>query len=273
MSFTLTNHYRAISEQLIYFSNHYFYNDQLLCISKNGEFTKAVDVYDVNGVYDRENGINIEEADKVVTILNELIPRFKTAIVVTFNAKQADLIRNKCLSSPLSPMIENLNIKVRSLENVQGDEANIVIISTTFGKDKNNKFIQNFGPVNQDGGKNRINVMASRAKERMVVVKSFSAADIDNIHNENTLIFKNFIAYVEQIQLNNDITKPDIINQTANVNHAIDIAQEIVNELLAHDNYIIQQNHKIGSHVVNIAVTKKDAPRIAICILIDTSQD
>jgi hypothetical protein len=241
-----------------------------LCITKNNEFKKVIDVYDVNGVYDRDKGNNLEEANEVVKILQELIPVHKTAIVITFNIKQADLIQTKCLSIPqLGEKIENLTIKIRSLENVQGDEANLVIISTTFAKDKTGKFVQNFGPINQDGGKNRINVMVSRAKERMVVVKSINASDITNIHNENTIIFKNFMGYVEQLQL--DSQTPFKVSHSDNndITNSNQIIEDIIHELQANSSYVIQQNKQIGSHFIDIAIYKGNSSKISLCILLD----
>jgi superfamily I DNA and/or RNA helicase len=208
MSFTLNNHYRSVSEQLIYFSSRYFYNDELICISKNGIFKKTIDVYQENGIYDRENGINEAEAHRVIQCLLQSFEQYHSVIVVTFNIKQAEYIQGLAsANADLRQHLENLSLKVRSLENVQGDEADLVIISATFGKDKNNKFLQNFGPINQDGGKNRINVMVSRAKEKMIVIKSFLSSDITNDNNENALIFKNFISYVEQLQDGNNILR------------------------------------------------------------------
>jgi superfamily I DNA and/or RNA helicase len=234
MSFTLNNHYRSISEQLIYFSSRYFYNDELICISKNGVFKKTIDVYQEEGVYDRENGINEVEAHKVIQSLLQSFEQFRSVIVVTFNIKQAEYIQGLAsANAELRQHLEDLSLKVRSLENVQGDEADLVIISATFGKDKNGKFLQNFGPINQEGGKNRINVMVSRAKEKMIVIKSFISSDITNDNNENALIFKNFISYVEQLQSGNNtlriIGKQD--EQVVASNNKNKIIDQIADEL------------------------------------------
>jgi superfamily I DNA and/or RNA helicase len=94
MSFTLSNHYRSVNEQLIKYSSHHFYNDELICITKNGCFKKAVEVFEENGVYDRENGTNPSEANKVIQYLLTTLDQYKSMIVITFNAKQADLIQS-----------------------------------------------------------------------------------------------------------------------------------------------------------------------------------
>jgi superfamily I DNA and/or RNA helicase len=269
MSFTLDNHYRAVNEQLIRFSSHYFYNDNLICITKNGNFKKSIEVFDEMGEYDRENGINPKEANKVIQCLLSYSNVYSSAIVITFNAKQADYIQRLAFGQPeLRERLEQLALKIRSLENVQGDEGDLVIISCTFGKDKNGKFLQNFGPVNQDGGKNRINVMASRAKEKMIIIKSFMSNDITNDKNENTFIFKSFIGYVEQVnnsqleENNQSSNKPSSLNTNQ-------VVEQFVAELSLDKNLVIQQNKQIGTHTIDIAVSKVNDSKISLCILID----
>jgi superfamily I DNA and/or RNA helicase len=267
MSFTLNNHYRSINEQLIKFSSHYFYNDELICITKNGKFKKSIDVFDEMGEYDRENGTNPSEANKVIQCLLASLDIYKSAIVITFNAKQADYIQRIALGkSSLRERLEQLTLKIRSLENVQGDEGDLVIISCTFGKDKNGKFLQNFGPVNQDGGKNRINVMVSRAKEKMIIVKSFMSSDITNDKNENTLIFKNFLSYAEEINNNSFDEKQ---NHSSISNDANTILDKLASELVLDDSLVIEKNKKIGTHTIDLAISKINNSNISLCILVD----
>jgi superfamily I DNA and/or RNA helicase len=269
MSFTLDNHYRSTSEQLIRFSSHYFYNDQLICITKNGAFKKAIEVFDEMGEYDRENGINPSEANKVIQCLLSYHDTYPTAIVITFNIKQADYIQRLAFAKPqLQERLEQLKLKIRSLENVQGDEGDLVIISCTFGKDKTGRFLQNFGPVSQNGGKNRINVMASRAKEKMIIIKSFMASDITNDKNENTAIFKNFISYIEQINSNQDV--PQNLKSTTNSMHDTDkIIEQLASELALDKNLVIQKHKQIGTHTMDLAVSKVNHSKISLCILVD----
>jgi superfamily I DNA and/or RNA helicase len=267
MNFTLDNHYRSTNEQLIKFSSHYFYDDKLICITKNGNFKKSIEVFDEMGEYDRENGINRQEANKVIQCLLSYFDVYRSAIVITFNAKQADYIQRLAFSQPqLHQRLEELTLKIRSLENVQGDEGDLVIISCTFGKDKNGRFLQNFGPVNQAGGKNRINVMVSRAKEKMVVIKSFMASDITNDKNENTLIFKNFINYVEQI----DNQQSNMMNDTQYNRVESDlIINQLASELNLNKDLVIEKYKKIGTHRIDLAISKINDPKVMLCIFVD----
>ena len=270
MSFTLLNHYRSVTEELIHFSNHYFYNDQLLCITKNNHFAKSIDVINALGVYNRDRGINEDEANKVIQTLSANVNNYKSMIVITFNTKQADHIRLLANTNPtLRSMIENLTLKIRSLETVQGDEADLVVVSTTFGKDKHGKFVQNFGPVNQDGGMNRINVMMTRAKNKLVVIKSFMANEITNEENRNLFIFKSFIQYAEQLQDN-----PNMLGVLQNTSFSLESnCAEVVNgirEAFANDPRIeIEQNKKIGSHNIDVAIKLKESDEIKLLVILD----
>jgi superfamily I DNA and/or RNA helicase len=271
MNFTLSNHYRSTNEQLIKFSSHYFYDDNLICITKNGRFKKSIDVFDEMGEYDRENSINTKEANRVIQCLLTTLDIYKSAIVITFNAKQADYIQRLAQSRPeLRPHIEDLSIKVRSLENVQGDEGDVVIISCTFGKDKNGRFLQNFGPVNQDGGKNRINVMVTRAKEKMIVIKSFMSSDITNDKNENTFVFKSFIQYTEQIENNTSDSINNVkANDTVVSKDTTAVIDQLASELAFDNTLVIEKHKKIGSHIIDLAISKINSPSVSLCILID----
>lgn len=269
LNYTLLNHYRSVNEELIHYSNHYFYNDKLVCITKNNHFNKSIEVIENMGVYNRDKSINEDEINKVVQILSENYDKYKSIIVITFNAKQAEYIQMQANVNPkLRLMIENNSLKVRSLENVQGDEGDLVILSCTFGMDKNGKFIQNFGPINQDGGANRLNVMFTRAKEKMIVVKSFKAADILNEENQNTRIFKGFLQYIEQLQVNNEIVtinKENIVNDEPH-NY---ITQGIIEKLNNAPNIQFEINKLIGTHTIDLCVKLKDQSDIKVVLFID----
>ena len=71
------NHYRAINEELMYYSNHYFYDDKLVCITKNNCFDHSIDLIEVNGVYNREKGINEAETDQVIHALVDNLDKYK----------------------------------------------------------------------------------------------------------------------------------------------------------------------------------------------------
>lgn len=88
---------------------------------------------------------------------------------------------------------------VKNLENVQGDERDVILFSVGYGPDKNGRVSMNFGPLNQQGGERRLNVAVSRARYEMKVFSSLHAHQID-LQRTNALGvagLKNFLAYAE----------------------------------------------------------------------------
>jgi predicted DNA-binding WGR domain protein len=88
---------------------------------------------------------------------------------------------------------------VKNLENVQGDERDIIIMSVCYGHDAGGRMIMNFGPINQRGGEKRLNVIFSRAKHHMALVSSIRYHDITNEYNDGANSLKNFLQYAEAV--------------------------------------------------------------------------
>lgn len=183
-------HYRSEHGSLISFSNKEFYNNDLTVFPSPfhdhpdyGVFLKEVD-----GVYSA--GTNPKEADAVVQAAAEFMsacPNHSLGIVAV-NSKQAELIREDLdrlfASEPAAeayrarwePELESLFVK--NLENVQGDERDVIFISTVYGKDEKGNFYQRFGPINSLYGHRRLNVLFTRAKKKVVVFTSMSPEQI-----------------------------------------------------------------------------------------------
>jgi predicted DNA-binding WGR domain protein len=88
---------------------------------------------------------------------------------------------------------------VKNLENVQGDERDIIIMSVCYGRDAGGRMLMNFGPINQRGGEKRLNVIFSRAKNHMVIVSSIRYEEITNDYNDGANSLKNFLHYAEAV--------------------------------------------------------------------------
>ena len=86
---------------------------------------------------------------------------------------------------------------VKNLENIQGDERDIIILSVCYGCGPTGKMLMNFGPINQNGGERRLNVAFSRARQHMAVVSSIRHSAITNDHNDGARTLKNYLRYVE----------------------------------------------------------------------------
>ncbi len=183
-------HYRSEHGSLISFSNKEFYNNDLTVFPspfhehpEYGVFLKQVD-----GVYSA--GTNRKEAEAVVQAAAHFMATCpnQSLGIVAVNSKQAELIREQLdsvfASEPSAeayrakwePELESLFVK--NLENVQGDERDVIFISTVYGRDENGNFYQRFGPINSLYGHRRLNVLFTRAKKKVVVFTSMSPEQI-----------------------------------------------------------------------------------------------
>src|SRR4029077_15506316 len=86
---------------------------------------------------------------------------------------------------------------VKNLENIQGDERDVILLSVCYGAGPNGKMLMNFGPINQNGGERRLNVAFSRAKQHMVLVSWIRHDAITNDYNDGARCLKNYLRYAE----------------------------------------------------------------------------
>ena len=173
----LDMHYRSRHPDLIEFSNTCFYGSRL--IPMPGSIASSPIIFrQVNGAY--ESRMNLKEAQEVIRILREEIPAGKTVGVATFNLVQRNLILD--LINKLRyedgqfheqmTALDELGFFVKNLENIQGDERDIIIISTTFGLRKDGSFKMSFGPISQKNGYRLLNVIITRAREKIFMLTS-----------------------------------------------------------------------------------------------------
>jgi hypothetical protein len=164
---------------------------------------------------------------------------------------------------------------VKNLENVQGDERDIIIMSVCYGYDDKKRMLMNFGPINKSGGEKRLNVVFSRARKHMALVSSIRSTAITNEYNDGANCLKRYIAYAEalscgQVDLARRIlatasqdAKP--IGQNAERDA---LAQSIVAELkrkgLDVDQAVGQSDFRC-----DVAIRKAGAGRFILGVLID----
>lgn len=189
-------HYRSKDESLIAFSNYHFYDSQLISFPnpvKNDN--RGVKFYPVaGGLYERggKKRQNIPEAKEVAKLVlnhvqhNKELPEELSLGVITFNEHQKEAIQQQIEQLSL----ENSDLEgfcqpgsdkyfIKALENVQGDERDVIILSFGYGRDQRGKFTQQFGPLNNEGGERRLNVAITRAKHKLVLVASVFADDLE----------------------------------------------------------------------------------------------
>ena len=190
---TLRWHYRSKHEDLIAFSNHRFYDDTMITFPAAVNQTDNLGVklfYVQDGIYDRGGQRNNQkEAEKVADLVFEHFKNFpkKTLGVVTFSIAQMDAVEeaidSKLKEQPaFEPFFKEDRLEgffVKNLENVQGDERDVIFFSVGYGFDQQGQMALNFGPLNKPGGERRLNVAVTRAREKVVLITSIRASDID----------------------------------------------------------------------------------------------
>ncbi|AMP38245.1 DUF3320 domain-containing protein [Ralstonia solanacearum] len=185
-------HYRSKHEGLITFSNVTYYDNELVTFPSPVTDDQSVRFERVQGIYDRGGSrTNRAEADAIVKAIEQhyLDPtkRDLTLGVVTFNQAQQSLIERmlderRRASQPLDQAIAQArqeSLFIKNLENVQGDERDIIFFSITYGPDASGKVSLNFGPLNLEGGHRRLNVAVSRARAGVVIFSTLLPEQID----------------------------------------------------------------------------------------------
>ena len=202
-------HYRSQHESLIAFSNIKYYGSNLYTFPTPDDLVSEVKIIHPEGYYDRKTGCNKAEAEAIVA---EIIRRYrnpklrKDSIgVITFNIKQQSYIEDLLEKTIKLPGNEDLidynipqNVFVKNLENVQGDEADVILFSIGYGPDKDGKLTMNFGPLNRDGGWRRLNVAVSRSRKSMIIYSVLKPEQIrKDVTAEGVKNLKEFLSYAE----------------------------------------------------------------------------
>lgn len=204
-------HYRSHYEQLIAFSNLNFYNNNLVTFPSSQKDRKGigVDYYYVDGIFDRKSKTNKAEAEFIVDLIYQNIDEHpeRSLGVVAFSVAQQNMI-DKLLSKrrEADPSYEWFfkadNAEpffIKNLETVQGDERDTIIFSVAYARDSQGRFIQNFGPLNREGGERRLNVAVTRAKDNVQLVASIHYTDINlsNTGSEGVRLLRAYLDYAQ----------------------------------------------------------------------------
>lgn len=195
-------HYRSLFRELIGYSNAAFYaNDLSVPVRHPEEIVRAarpIELVRVDGVYTEQT--NPAEAQRVVEILAQLwsVPHGQRPSVgiVTFNRKQADVIEDalearaeedaafRSAYSQESQRYEDgedMSVFVKNVENVQGDERDVIVFSSTFGRNAQGSFLRFFGVLGQKGGERRLNVAVTRSRKKVYMVTSMPIPEISDL--------------------------------------------------------------------------------------------
>jgi very-short-patch-repair endonuclease len=206
-------HYRSRHHSLIEVSNREFYDNNLYVVpspnrgtDESGLHFRAVR----DGVFDRGGtATNRIEAKAVAQAVVEHARRFpkQSLGVGAFSVAQRDAIRDELeLLLRTERGLDEFFARgrdepffIKNLENIQGDERDVIFISVGYSRDSSGFMAMNFGPLSSDGGERRLNVLISRARDRCEVFSSITADDIDldRGRSRGTAAFKVFLGYAE----------------------------------------------------------------------------
>ena len=207
-------HYRSHDERLIQFSNHWFYEDRLITFPSTAVWSGERGVRLVHapdGVWDRgRTRRNLPEARRVASVVFELLREHpeRSLGVIAMNAGQKEAIEDAIAEGLESaPDLRRFfggtdavePFFVKALENVQGDERDVIVVSLGYGRDASGSLVLNFGPLNDEGGWRRLNVLVTRAKRQTVVVSSLRASDLAGVNaaNRGACALRDYLAYAE----------------------------------------------------------------------------
>lgn len=263
---TLRWHYRSHHESLIAFSNHHFYKNLIVFPSPYAKSSHlGVRLRFIrNGIYkDRHN---LPEAQRVVdAVIEHMLKRHDESLgVVTLNLTQRELIED-LLDKKLRSFEEGERFLsnhekkgwpffVKNLENVQGDERDVIFISTTFGRAPGtDKPRQNFGPISRPDGWRRLNVLFTRARLRVELFTSMRAEDIvvDDKTPQGTKALRDYLDYARR----------GVLATTDETDREPDSDFEIaVADVIRSRNFEVKPQLGVAGFFIDLAVRNPDRP-------------
>lgn len=270
-------HYRSNHESLIAFSNSFFYHNTLLTFPSPNELNAKVRLVYVDGVYERGGTKqNKKEGDVLIKHVLERLKnpaeRNRSIGIVTFNTAQQNYIEDKLTATIHDAGLDELAFDrdeplfIKNLENVQGDERDVILFSVGYGPDGNGKLSLNFGPINQQGGYKRLNVAVTRARTEMVVFSSITGnmIDLNRTDSAGVKAFKAFLDYAEK--------GPDMLAIDAD---NASLATKGLGENIARDlkdrGLVCESNLGVSDFKIDVAVVDpRDKDKYILAIIIDS---
>ncbi len=260
-------HYRSQHQSLIAVSNRHFYGNRLYVVPS--PFARSPNLglkfhYVEDGVFDRGGRAdNRVEARRVAqeAIAHARLHPDESLGIGTFSVSQRDAILNELERL----WRDELDVKgffattkqdsffVKNLENIQGDERDVVFISVGYGPDESGYCAMNFGPLSNDGGERRLNVLITRARKRCEVFSSLKEGDIDlnRARSEGAKALKEFLGYAESGTFT--------VGTPTGDGYDSPFEQEVSNAIEAHGYKVVPQVGLAGFYI-DLAVVDPDKP-------------
>ena len=305
-------HYRSRHESLINFSNAAFYNGELLTVPDvhrgqsqdtlivekpedahhhlEAVLTRPISFHYVGaGVYAERR--NQQEAYYIAELVRAFLQSESSLNfgVVAFSEAQQTAIegalshlagQDSVFAQKLDAAYERedddqyVGLFVKNLENVQGDERDVIILSICYAPDEKGKMRMNFGPINKTGGEKRLNVVFSRAKQRMVVVSSIRSDAITNDYNFGAACLKRYLRYAELSSLGEYAAAQRVVGEFGFDQNKRLLSRDSVVESLAGAfeelGYRVERYIGTSKLRVDLGVYYPEVQQFALGILVDT---
>ncbi|MDI6034702.1 DUF3320 domain-containing protein [Flavobacterium sp. LB2P84] len=259
-------HYRSRHESLINLSNQEFYENKLIIFPSPGSKNKMGLAFNhlPDTFYDKgKTRTNPKEAERVAdAIINHALNNPKLSLgIIAFSTAQMQAIQNALeIKRRKNPEVESFfrshptePLFIKNLENVQGDERDVIFISIGYGRTEDGKVPMSFGPLNNEGGERRLNVLITRAKSRCEVFTNITASDMNPGPNAKFGIraLKSFLYYAQHGKFESD--KEEIITTPQPF-------EEIVVQSLRDNGYTVREKVGSAGFYIDLAIVDKDNP-------------
>jgi very-short-patch-repair endonuclease len=257
-------HYRSKYEELINFSNHAFYNGHVQIAPNVIPFKNppAIQWKKVEGRWINQS--NELEAIQVVATLKDLLINHpgKSVGIITFNSKQQTKIMdmidktagedeefNAAYQQGMAQELDE-RVFVKNIENVQGDERDIILFSIGYAKNEEGKIYNRFGLLNQKGGENRLNVAVTRAKEGVIVVSSIEPEELNvaNTAEMGPKLFKSYLKYAKAVA-NSQLENIDAVIHEVNENVSTHVKSQELHFDSPFEEQVYKQLRNLGYEV------------------------
>ncbi len=274
----LTWHYRSKHESLIAFSNVMYYENRLSTFPSPDSMDSRVKLVKVaGGAYERGGSKrNAKEAEaliaEVVRRLSDPVLQKESIGIVTFSGVQKEYIEKKLAHVLFAKGLEDAAYEreeplfVKNLENVQGDERDVILFSVCYGPDNSGRLSLNFGPLNQEGGWRRLNVAVSRARGEMLIFSSKTSTRIALCRTSSKGVagLKAFLEFAEKGKTTLAVRSDDVVAGRG-------IGKYIAEEL-ARYGYECRYDVGVSRFKIDVAVIDpNDKHKFILAVLLDGS--
>lgn len=285
----LTWHYRSQTESLIAFSNQHYYSNKLATLPAAGQMPgTGIFWRRVNGHFMRKADPNYQEnkqntneveakaiVEEISRRLNDPLTKDQSLGVVTMNAKQMDLITTLLEESDDPLIAEHMpgegvapdkTIFVKNLENVQGDERDVILMSVGFSKTPlKDRLPLNFGPLNRQGGQRRLNVAVTRARTAVVVFASFDPEDMQ--------LTKNSAQGLQDLRDYLLLARDGVKSDTSTRGDRQEILlRDLLAEALCERGWQVQSDYGLSAYKVDIALRKPGQENWQFALIMDSQR-